>query len=190
VGAGGRALVSRGRPPGPLAAAALAAAALAGCGGGREPATPSGSGAPASIALSSPALGATIPRRFSCDGAGGSPPLRWSGAPANARELVLVVQDPDAPGGTFVHWTAFGIQPAPSGEIPAGAHPRSGRNSAGRTGWTPPCPPGGDKPHRYEFALYALRKPSGLRAGASAADVRAALAGALARGSFTATYGR
>jgi hypothetical protein len=145
---------------------------------------------PASISLSSPALGATIPRRFTCDGAGISPPLRWSGAPARAKELVLVVQDPDAPGGTFVHWTAFGIAPEPSGALPAGAHPRSGRNSAGHTGWTPPCPPKGAAPHRYEFSLYALAKPSGLSAGARAADVRAALTGALARGGFTARYGR
>jgi hypothetical protein len=163
--------------------------AAAGC-GGHESATPPASGVPASITLSSPAVGATVPRRFTCAGAGASPPLRWSGAPARARELVLVVQDPDAPGGTFVHWTAFGIRAATSGQIPAGAHPRSGRNSTGHTGWTPPCPPKGDTPHRYEFSLYALPKPSGLAAGASAAGVRAALAGALARGQFTARYGR
>ena len=178
MGAGGRAL---------LASLCVAAA---GCGGGHESATPPAPAVPASIALSSPALGTTVPRRFTCDGAGGSPPLRWSGAPAPARELVLVVQDPDAPGGTFVHWTGFGIPAAPSGTIPAGAHLRSGRNSTGHVGWTPPCPPKGDTPHRYEFSLYALRKPSGLAVGAEPADVRAALTGALARGRFTARYGR
>jgi Raf kinase inhibitor-like YbhB/YbcL family protein len=164
--------------------------AAAGCGGGHESATPPASGVPASITFSSPALGATIPRRFTCAGRGTSPPLEWSGAPARARELVLVVQDPDAPGGTFVHWTAFGLHATPSGRLPAGATPASGRNSAGHTGWTPPCPPKGDRPHRYEFSLYALAKPSGLRAGAAPAAVRTALAGALARGGFTARYGR
>jgi hypothetical protein len=163
--------------------------AAAGCGGGADgSATPSGA-APAGFAFSSPALGATIPRRYTCDGAGTSPPLRWSGAP-RAAELVLVVQDPDAPGGTFVHWTAFAIVARPLGDIPAGARLRSGENSAGRTGWTPPCPPKGDKPHRYQFSLYALRRPSGLKPGASAAQVREKLAGALARGRFTASYVR
>jgi Raf kinase inhibitor-like YbhB/YbcL family protein len=175
VGAGGRALL------------ATLCVAAAGC-GGHEPATPPG--VPASIALSSPALGATVPRRFTCDGAGTSPPLRWSGAPAKAAELVLVVQDPDAPGGTFVHWTGFGIPAAPSGTIPAGAHLRSGRNSTGHSGWTPPCPPRGDAPHRYEFSLYALAEPSGLAVGAEPVDVRDALTGALARGTLTARYGR
>jgi Raf kinase inhibitor-like YbhB/YbcL family protein len=167
----------------------LAAAALPGCGGGARPAaTPSGA-PPASFALASPALGATIPRRYTCDGAGLSPPLRWSGAP-RAAELVLVVQDPDAPGGTFVHWTAFAIVARALGSIPAGARLRSGENSAGQDGWTPPCPPKGDTPHRYEFSLYALRRPSGLKPGASPAQVRAKLAGALARASFTARYVR
>jgi hypothetical protein len=163
--------------------------AAAGCGGGAHgSATPAGA-PPAGFALSSPALGETIPGRYTCDGAGTSPSLRWSGAP-RAAELVLVVQDPDAPGGTFVHWTAFAIVARTVGFIPAGARLRSGENSAGKTGWTPPCPPKGDKPHRYEFSLYALRRPSGLKPGASPEQVRAKLAGAPARGSFTATYVR
>jgi Raf kinase inhibitor-like YbhB/YbcL family protein len=179
VGAGGR----------PLLAGILAAAALAGCGGGSRPsATPAGAPA-ASFTFASPAVGATIPRRYTCDGAGTSPPLRWSGAP-RAAELVLVVQDPDASGGTFVHWTAFAIVARRLGLIPAGARLRSGENSVGQEGWTPPCPPKGDPPHHYEFSLYALRRPSELKPGASPAQVRAKLAGALARGSFTATYGR
>ena len=119
---------------------------------------------------------------------GRSPALAWRGVPAGARELVLAVEDPDAPGGTFVHWTVFGIPPSARGLPAAGV--RQGENSGGGRGWTPPCPPRGDRPHRYVFGLYALRRPSGLRAGARPEAVRAALAsGALARGS-TSPWGR
>jgi Raf kinase inhibitor-like YbhB/YbcL family protein len=176
------------------AAVIAAGLALAGCGGGREAATPPASGA-ATITLRSPAFadGARLPRALSCQGAGRSPALAWRGVPAGARELVLAVEDPDAPGGTFVHWTVFGLPPATRG-LPAGgrlpARAASGANSAGGTGWTPPCPPPGDKPHHYVFTVYALRRPSGLRAGAAASAVRAALAHPLARGRLTGTYSR
>jgi Raf kinase inhibitor-like YbhB/YbcL family protein len=169
--------------------AALAALLLAGCGGGHDAAAPARDDAPNTIKLSSPAFadGAAIPKDNSCDGAGKPPALSWSGVPERARELVLVVEDPDARGGTFVHWTAFGI-PADATSVPAGV--AGGKNSSGDEGWTPPCPPGG-KPHRYVFTLYALGRPSGLEAGASAKDVRAALSGgALARGRLTGTYSR
>ena len=169
--------------------AALAAILLAGCGGSHEAATPARDNAPNTLKLSSTAFadGAAIPKENSCDGAGTPPPLAWTGVPANTRELVLVVEDPDAPGGTFVHWTAFGI---PAGATTVPADVAGGKNSAGKPGWTPPCPPGG-KPHHYVFTLYALGKPSGLQAGASAKDVRAALSdGTLARGSLTGTYRR
>jgi Raf kinase inhibitor-like YbhB/YbcL family protein len=168
--------------------AALAAILLAGC-GGHEAASPARDTAPATIELSSPAFadGQAIPRENSCDGAGTPPALSWTGVPKTARELVLVVEDPDAPGGTFVHWTAFGI-PGSATSVPADA--AGGENSAGKDGWTPPCPPEG-KPHHYVFTLYALGKPSGLEPGAAAKDVRAALTkGALARGSLTGTYSR
>jgi Raf kinase inhibitor-like YbhB/YbcL family protein len=169
--------------------AALAAILLAGCGGSHEAATPARDNAPATLKLSSTAFadGGAIPKDNSCDGKGAPPPLAWTGVPENTRELVLVVEDPDAPGGTFVHWTAFGI-PAKATSMPD--NPAGGENSAGKQGWTPPCPPGG-KPHHYVFTLYALGKPSGLQPGASAKDVRAALSdGALARGRLTGTYRR
>jgi Raf kinase inhibitor-like YbhB/YbcL family protein len=173
----------------------VAALAAAGCGGGREAATPPTAGGAATIALRSPAFadGARLPRALSCQGAGRAPALRWRGVPAAARELVLAVEDPDAPGGTFVHWTVFGLPPSShglpaGGRLPAGA--ASGANSAGSTGWTPPCPPQGSTPHRYVFTIYALRRPSGLRAGASASAVRAALAAPLARGRLVGTYSR
>jgi hypothetical protein len=170
--------------------AALALLLLAGCGGGREAAAPPRDAAPDLIALSSPAFadGAAIPRANSCDGAGTPPALSWSGVPKTARELVLVAEDPDAPGGAFVHWTAFGIAPDAT-TVPAGV--AGGENSAGDEGWTPPCPPKGDPPHHYVFTLYALSKASGLSAGAGADEVRAALSsGALARGRLTGTYRR
>jgi Raf kinase inhibitor-like YbhB/YbcL family protein len=175
----------------------LAAAALAGCGGGDKPsATPAGNTAPASIGLSSPDFqaGGAIPRKFTCDGAGTAPALVWKDAPQDATELVLVVQDPDAPSGTFVHWTAYGIPIAGRGIVPQGAKlpagAGQGENSAGKTGWTPPCPPKGNEPHHYVFSLYALPKASGLAPGAKAEDVRAALKAAVARGSVIGTYGR
>jgi Raf kinase inhibitor-like YbhB/YbcL family protein len=168
--------------------AALAALLLAGCGGGRESASPPRSAAPNVIRVRSVfADGGAIPRAYSCDGAGRPPALRWSGVPARARELVLVVEDPDAPGGTFVHWTAFGI-PATASTVPR-ATP-GGKNSAGGEGWTPPCPPKGSAPHHYVFTVYALGRSSALRAGASAGAVRSALASAIARGRLVGTYAR
>jgi Raf kinase inhibitor-like YbhB/YbcL family protein len=173
-------------------AALVAVLLVAGCGGGDKPSAPL-PGAGARLALSSPAFGpgAAIPRRFTCDGDGVSPPLSWSGVPADARELALVVEDQDA--GRFVHWTVLGI-PASShalaeGSVPPGAVQTE--NSFGKRGWGGPCPPKGDAPHRYAFALYAVRAPLGLGAGASPDEVRAALAEkALARGVLTGRYGR
>jgi len=110
------------------------------------------------FALSSPAFrnGGTIPVRYTCMGAGPSPPLRWTAPPGGTRSLALVVTDPDAPGGTFVHWRATGIPPR-AGVIAAGrrfAH--EARNSFGAHGWGGPCPPPGAPPHRYRFVLSAL----------------------------------
>ena len=111
----------------------------------------------AALVLTSPAFanGAAIPVRYTCDGAGVSPPLRWTAPPRGTRSFALMVVDPDAPGGRFVHWTASAI-PASARALAAGGHaPREGRNSAGGTGWTPPCPPAGPA-HRYVFTLTAV----------------------------------
>jgi phosphatidylethanolamine-binding protein (PEBP) family uncharacterized protein len=150
---------------------------LQGCGGGEKAAEPPPS-APAAMALRSSAFadGATIPVRYTCDGAGGSPPLSWSGVPKRARELTLLVEDPDA--GRFVHWIVLGIAPSTT------------QLEAGRD-WTPPCPPKGDAPHRYDFALYATDAPLGLAKDASADDVSKALDDhAIARGLLTGRFGR
>jgi Raf kinase inhibitor-like YbhB/YbcL family protein len=168
------------------------AIALAGCGDdaqtdtlGEPPPT-----APESIKLTSPAFGRndTIPKEFTCDGQNSSPPLEWSNVPKESKELALLVEDPDAPSGNFVHWTVFGMDPA-TREVTSNAI--EGKNSAGKTGYMGPCPPEGDDPHRYVFALYALDKTTGLAAGASPDDLRNALdRSAIARGQLIAKYGR
>jgi Raf kinase inhibitor-like YbhB/YbcL family protein len=156
-------------------------AALAGCGEDRSaPERPQGEAADARFSLSSPAFasGGAIPARFTCAGQRSAPPLSWSRPPAGTRELVLVTDDLDAPRGTFVHWIVLGLSPTSRG-LPAGAKPatlRSGRASSGRVGYEPPCPPRGDRAHRYAFTLYALRAPLGAEFGAPASRVRAALA--------------
>jgi Raf kinase inhibitor-like YbhB/YbcL family protein len=182
-------------PRGRLLAASFVAASLAGCGGDDKPkeALPS---APGKIDFSTPDFqdGGAIPKALTCDGAGRKPTLAYRELPAGAIELVLVVQDPDAPDGTFTHWTAWGIAAAPGGGLaPEGRFPaglKEGRNSAGKDGWTPPCPPEGDDAHHYEFNLYALAKGLTLEPGASPEAVEAELKGALGRGSFTGTYKR
>ena len=163
---------------------------LAGCGGGDKvgsaPAAPG-----ARLTVSSPAFapGGRIPVRFTCSGAGDRPALRFGGVPSNAKELALIVIDPDA--GGFVHWTVYGLAPGVRGiastGLPAGA--RQGRNSTGGAGWTPPCPPSGT--HRYQFELYWLRAPSKLAAGADPQQVVDAIQGAAAgRGELVGRYGR
>jgi Raf kinase inhibitor-like YbhB/YbcL family protein len=183
------------RPTAPRAAlAALAAVALAGCGGGggggRVSSAPATS-APARLRVTSTDFRANgaIPARFTCTGAGKRPALRFGGIPAAANELALVVIDPDA--GGFVHWTVYGMAPRTTGiartGLPRGA--REGRNSTGRTGWTPPCPPSGT--HRYEFELYWLRSPSRLAAGADPQEVVDAIrAKAGGRGELVGRFGR
>jgi Raf kinase inhibitor-like YbhB/YbcL family protein len=109
----------------------------------------------AAFTLSSPAFhgGATIPKRYTCDGANVSPALRWTAPPRGTRSLSLTVVDPDAPGGRFVHWRIPRLA-ASLRALPAGSR-LGGRNSAGTTGWTGPCPPAGPA-HHYRFELRAI----------------------------------
>jgi Raf kinase inhibitor-like YbhB/YbcL family protein len=170
-----------------LAAVALAA----GCGGGDDRLSGDLPRAPAALRVSSPAFidGSRLARQYTCDGADDEPPVQAGTVPPSTRELVLVVSDPDAPGGTYVHVTRYGISPRGDGSVDHGG--REGRNSAGRVGWTAPCPPKGDDPHRYVWSVYALRDPSGLDTGAKPGEVTAALRhGVLAKGTITARYGR
>jgi Raf kinase inhibitor-like YbhB/YbcL family protein len=134
---------------------------------------------------------AAIPKQYTCQGASTSPPLSWSGVPSGAAQLALVVIDPDAPGGSFVHWTMWGIAPAPAsidaGVVPAGAV--QGRNGAGRTGYTGPCPPSGT--HHYHFQLFALRAaPTATATSAPAVAVAAIERAATARTELVGTYTR
>ena len=109
------------------------------------------------IALTSPAIpnGGAIPARYTCDGKGISPPLRWSAPPAGTKSFRLTVTDPDAPGGLFVHWRA--TFPASARRLREDQHaPHEGYNGFHKRGWGPPCPPAGQTAHRYLFVLTAL----------------------------------
>jgi hypothetical protein len=114
--------------------------------------------------LSSPAFGEgeTIPAEYTCDGGNRSPAFIWGGIPDNTISLLLVCDDPDAPGGIFRHWAAYNIPPDFPG-LEAGYGPESlepgfmqAVNDFGKPGYGGPCPPKGDKPHSYHFRLSAL----------------------------------
>jgi Raf kinase inhibitor-like YbhB/YbcL family protein len=170
---------------------------LSSCSTGEEKAEPVNvPTAPASLSLSSAAFaeGGSIPSRYTCDGVGVSPPLTWSESKP-AEEFVLTVTDPDAPGGTFVHWVMYSIasnaESIGEGQGPAGA--KQGANDAGTTGYTGPCPPAGDQPHRYVFTMYALSsaRTGGVTAGATADTLLKAISCCIQeQGSLTGTYGR
>lgn len=100
--------------------------------------------------------GADVPARHTCDAEDLSPPLSWTGTPAGTRSFALIMDDPDAPRGTFTHWVMYNVPPDTT-SFGEGATPgTAGRNSFGRNGYGGPCPPPGDPPHRYRFSLYAL----------------------------------
>lgn len=137
-----------------------------------------------------------IPPKYTCDGEDTSPQIAWSGAPAGTKTCALIVDDPDAPGNTFVHWVYFDI-PAGITSLAEGVdqvgHPApggtQGTNDFGKTGYGGPCPPGGT--HRYFFRVYALDTELGLDPGASKSDViHAAEEHVLAEGILMGTFAR
>lgn len=137
----------------------------------------------------SPAFGQTeLPRRYTCDGAGVSPPLDWSGAPARTKSYAIVVDDASAPIVPYVRWIVFDI-PASTTELGQGMLPpgvRQATNSAGHIRYAAPCPQHGRQ--GYRFTVYALGSPLHLSAGASTrAAWRAIAAAAIARGRLTLT---
>ncbi len=155
------------------------------------------------LSVTSPAFvpGGPIPRPYTCDGADRSPPLRWSGVPAGARSLVLIVDDPDAPDPeaprmTWVHWVLYNLPPTAS-ELPEGADPdrlppgtRHGLNDWKRADYGGPCPPVGR--HRYFHKLYALDTVlPDLGPRATKAEVERAMAGHVIEGAeLVGTYQR
>lgn len=146
------------------------------------------------LAVTSPAFeeGGTIPERFSCEGENVPPPLRWSELPEGTRELVITMTDPDAPSGTFVHWTVWGIDASVKGiegELPEGAV--EGMSSSGKATYIGPCPPDGDEPHRYRFEVIALSGPLPLEAGATVDELRDEVEDlAISSGVLTGRFGR
>src|SRR5918996_4014924 len=109
-----------------------------------------------SIRSSAFADGDQMPQKHSCEGDNVSPSLEWSNLPPETRSLALIVDDPDAPSGTFVHWLAWGLDPGDSGLGEGEAAPAEGTNGFGDRGYGGPCPPPGHGPHRYFHRLYAL----------------------------------
>jgi Raf kinase inhibitor-like YbhB/YbcL family protein len=127
--------------------------------------------------------GGEIPPEYTCDGVDHSPPLAWEPPPSGTRSLALVVEDPDATKGTFVHWVLFNL-PIERRSLDAGIPTDAelfqgavqGKNDYGRIGYGGPCPPAGPA-HRFSFRLYALDQPLHVSAGASRAEVDAAMQG-------------
>jgi Raf kinase inhibitor-like YbhB/YbcL family protein len=135
--------------------------------------------------------GQPIPRKYTCEGEDVSSPLAWSGIPEGTVSLALVVDDPDAPSGTFTHWLAWGIDPTAGGLGEGEAAPVEGLNDFGQAGWRGPCPPPGHGPHRYFFRLHGLERELDLPAGPGKAEVERALEGrVLAVAELVGTYER
>jgi Raf kinase inhibitor-like YbhB/YbcL family protein len=177
-------------------AALLAVAALAGCGGGSDDGDSSAPRHPMVVGSHAFFDGRALPKRFTCDGRGVSPPLSWRDVPEKARDLMLIVEDMDVPVGAFTHWTVCRL---PFGPLGAGRllennvppEVDEGINDAGDRGWAPACPPKGDGPHHYVFTLYALDERAQLTEGAPASQARAAAAASmLAQARVSATYDR
>jgi len=141
--------------------------------------------------------GEPIPAKYTCDDKNVSPPLKWSGAPPGTKSLVLIADDPDAPGGTWVHWVLYNLpasinelkeDQAKSQYLPNAA--RQGLNDFKHLGYGGPCPPPG-KAHRYFFKLYALDIALELKPGATKHDVERAMdKHVLTQGQLMGTYKR
>jgi Raf kinase inhibitor-like YbhB/YbcL family protein len=140
--------------------------------------------------------GGVIPPKYSCDGEDLSPPLAWSDPPPGTQSFALILDDPDAPGGTWVHWVLFNF-PAAARSLSEGISPDPtladgtvhGTSSFNSLGYGGPCPPGGT--HRYFFKLYALDAVLDLEGGATKADLEAAMeTHVLAQAELMGTYSR
>jgi len=140
--------------------------------------------------------GERIPPKHTCDGENISPPISWSGAPKETRSYALIMDDVDAPAGTFTHWVIFNVPATETGleeDVPAlGTLPNGatqGKNTAGRIGYTGPCPPSGT--HRYVFRLFAIDTLMNLQPGRTKEEMMKAMDGhILAEAQFTGLYSR
>jgi Raf kinase inhibitor-like YbhB/YbcL family protein len=140
--------------------------------------------------------GEMIPKQYTCDGKDVSPPLTWSGVPAKAKSIALICDDPDAPGGTWVHWVLFNLPPnteelaegvASSKTLGNGGN--HGTNDFRKFGYGGPCPPGGT--HRYYFKVYALDTLLDLAPGVTKSDLVKAMKGhILVEGQLMGRYKR
>jgi len=137
-----------------------------------------------------------IPTQYTCDGSDVSPALSWAEPPAGTESFALIMDDPDAPMGTFVHWVVYNL-PATARQLPERVPGNSevqggfqGVNDFPKTGYGGPCPPPG-KPHRYFFKLYALDSKLDLKGEVKKRDIEAALKGhVLAHAELIGRYGR
>jgi Raf kinase inhibitor-like YbhB/YbcL family protein len=129
--------------------------------------------------------GGTIPRLYSCDGSNTSPPLEWRETPPRTAAFALIVEDPDAPHGTFIHWVLYDVpatltslpEAVPrDGTLPQLGGARQGTTSFGTTGYGGPCPPPGSA-HHYHVRLFALDAKLGLAPGATRDQVVSAIQG-------------
>jgi Raf kinase inhibitor-like YbhB/YbcL family protein len=140
--------------------------------------------------------GELIPQEYTCDGKDISPDLAWAGAPAGAKSIVLISDDPDAPMGTWAHWVVINIPPEAkglaAGASPTGVMPKGCLETAtnfSQPGYGGPCPPGGT--HRYYFKVYALDSVLNLAVKARKAEVESAMQGhILAQGQLMGKYRR
>lgn len=142
------------------------------------------------LVVSSPAFTheGMIPSKFTCDGDKINPPLNIRQIPEGTKSLAIIAEDPDAPGGTYDHWLVWNIKPTAT--INEQANPgTSGRNTAGKTGYHPPCPPSGS--HRYYFHVYALDRNLDLLAGEGKKALEQAMQShILAKGTLMGRYER
>jgi Raf kinase inhibitor-like YbhB/YbcL family protein len=127
------------------------------------------------FAIKSPAFteGATVPKQFTCDGNDAPPPIKISDPPEGTQSFAVIMEDPDAPKGTFTHWLAYDI-PASRTELRVD-QAKTLRNSFGRDAYGGPCPPPGHGPHRYFFKVYAVDEPSLALRGETRQDLEKAL---------------
>ena len=143
-----------------------------------------------SLTSSAVAPGGTVPRRHTCDGHDRSPPLSWSAPPTATGSLALILDDPDSPGGRFIHWLAWGITQTQGG-LPRERQRRWRCNDFGTVGYRGPCPPRGHGRHRYRFRLHTVAEDPRLAPGVGVRELERALtAKVLAVAELVGTYER